>query len=147
MNLVGYSVDPTPKDRPTLFLLVPKEDRERTWYVCTETPEERSEWIEIFQEACLKARNPLNSDTLLREAFCQAYRALLASYGMRVGEPDDTEVASLSVVMVDRFASSFMHLIFSFRFLLLFSVFLLHIYTIFFLCPQATADLFAANPK
>jgi hypothetical protein len=61
--------------------LVPWDDRRRTWWLKCATEEERSDWMNVFQTSCYKARPPVNKDELVSSAFAVAYRATRWSYG------------------------------------------------------------------
>jgi hypothetical protein len=60
---------------------VPWNDRRRTWYVKCANEEEKTEWMRIFNNACNKAKPPVNSDVVLAQAFEGAYRAVRWNYG------------------------------------------------------------------
>lgn len=61
--------------------IVPDDDRLRTWYVKTDSEDDKSEWLKVFKNACSKAGPPVNEDELIAEGFKGAYKAVRWHYG------------------------------------------------------------------
>jgi len=61
--------------------LVPYNERRRTWYVKAKDAQDQEEWMRVFNNACSKAKPPVNNDRVLAEAFEGAYRAVRWNYG------------------------------------------------------------------
>lgn len=61
--------------------LVPWNERRRTWYVKAKDAQDKEEWMRVFNNACNKAKPPVNKDQVLAAAFEGAYRAVRWNYG------------------------------------------------------------------
>lgn len=61
--------------------LVPYNERRRTWYMKAKDAADQEEWMRIFNNACNKAKPPVNNDQVLSAAFEGAYRAVRWNYG------------------------------------------------------------------
>ena len=61
--------------------LVPSSSARRTFVLKFESEAEQSEWAEVFDNACQKAKAPEDEDKVLAKAFKAAYRAIRWHYG------------------------------------------------------------------
>lgn len=61
--------------------LVPYNERRRTWYLKAANAEDQEEWMRVLNNACSKAKPPVNEDQVLAAAFEGAYRAVRWNYG------------------------------------------------------------------
>lgn len=61
--------------------LIPSRSSRRTYYLKFESGDEQKEWMEIFQNACKKAKAPEDEDKVIAKAFNRAYRAVRRHYG------------------------------------------------------------------
>mmetsp|Transcript_17722 Transcript_17722/g.26221 ORF Transcript_17722/g.26221 Transcript_17722/m.26221 type:complete len:555 (-) Transcript_17722:206-1870(-) len=61
--------------------LVPYDSRRRQWAFSCETEEDKTEWLKVFNNACRKAKPPVNDNPLIATAFRGALKAVRWAYG------------------------------------------------------------------
>lgn len=76
-----YDEDETKEYGEFGIKLVPYNERRRTWYVKATSAQDQEEWMRVFNNACSKAKPPVNNDEVLAAAFEGAYRAVRWNYG------------------------------------------------------------------
>lgn len=86
INCCGYRAREYDEDETKEFgefgiKLVPYNHRRRTWYMKAKDAADQEEWMRVFNNACSKAKAPVNNDQVLAAAFEGAYRAVRWNYG------------------------------------------------------------------
>jgi hypothetical protein len=83
INCCGYNIkkDNTGVLAPFGAKLVPHSASRRTFHLKFDSEEDQKEWIEIFENACAKAKPPEDEDKVLAKAFKGAYRSIRRHYG------------------------------------------------------------------
>jgi hypothetical protein len=111
VNCCGYRARKFDEDDTKEFgefgiKLVPDNQRRRTWMFKCADEEQLEEWLRCFNNACNKAKPPVNKDEVLAAAFEGAYRAVRWNYGYygwySIGGTEAETLGGLTCDILDR---------------------------------------------